>query len=828
MKKILLNQLPEIILFENFLTNDECKNIINQANNFSNNFDSASFFNFEGVKKVNLDANSSSTLPLHNYLPDLVNDLKIKYANLLNLNVRTIHNPLLNKYEEGQHFGLHYDYLTLKKEEYFTDQLTPMGNRISTFTLYLNDEYEGGELFFPYMNLKIKPKKGSLLFWRYNYDDPNLNIQTLHEVKKIDKGTKFSITNLVFEFEQRNKSNTFKKFNDEALIIANTKQVEYNYSNLKFKLPRCNKPTDTIIIDFKLDVQSLVNTYLIGVLNHKSVIPYRIIPIYCGMSPNYANMFFNKLPLSKLKNVADLVCIEEHHSLKDFLNEDNEYSKYWDYKILISDKDTDLNLIIDKLFYNLSLNDVKEFASKLGLNYTHTTLNNSPIIKVFENFSNANEITQLKDLFNINKDKMKLGKIINGDDRIIETKHRNNLVLSLPKNDLVMDIKRRIAEITGHNIENIANPIFNLYSEDDYYEPHIDYIVNNENCIFPKGGNRVATAILYLNDEYEGGELYFNHLYLRVKPQAGSLVFFNYNGNLIDYKTLHEVKNIKRGFQYIAVFFIHEYSLKKETSNFIKHSEEFKFFKSSNEVKFSINCGPEWDIRPISINLPSNLNPDHAILVGFTGGIDSTLLLYLLCVLNHKQKVPFRIIPILIQSRIEDTPQLFDTYEPANSIVNKIKEKTKAYFLTSLKVYRPPKDRKTSSDIRAGLWGFFYKLADEKFPNRHRYWDPKYIFTGDYPRISIDWIQDEGLSPLKSWREEWKQPFFNLTKYHIFDLYIKLKLEDLLNYTRCETLHLSYDEKCIAYACNERRWGLMKLNRFDLIDKYFLRRTDNG
>lgn len=50
--------------------------------------------------------------------------------------------------------------------------------------IYLNDDYEGGELIFPLLDLKMKPKPGTLLTYRSD-------IQFPHYVKKVTKGKKW-------------------------------------------------------------------------------------------------------------------------------------------------------------------------------------------------------------------------------------------------------------------------------------------------------------------------------------------------------------------------------------------------------------------------------------------------------------------------------------------------------------------------------------------------------------------------------------------------------------------------------------------------------------
>ena len=52
-----------------------------------------------------------------------------------------------------------------------------MGQRTWTTMIYLNDVEEGGETYFKYLNLKIKPKKGLLIGWNNLYINGFLTIK---------------------------------------------------------------------------------------------------------------------------------------------------------------------------------------------------------------------------------------------------------------------------------------------------------------------------------------------------------------------------------------------------------------------------------------------------------------------------------------------------------------------------------------------------------------------------------------------------------------------------------------------------------------------------
>ena len=61
--------------------------------------------------------------------------------------------------------------------------------------------------------------------------------------------------------------------------------------------------------------------------------------------------------------------------------------------------------------------------------------------------------------------------------------------------------------------------------------------------------NDIATLV-YLNDDYEGGELYFPNQEIQFKPKAGAAYFFPGDMNYV-----HGVTEIKSGIRYTCPFF---------------------------------------------------------------------------------------------------------------------------------------------------------------------------------------------------------------------------------------------------------------------------------
>ena len=147
------------------------------------------------------------------------------------------------------------------------------------------------------------------------------------------------------------------------------------------------------------------------------------------------------------------------------------------------------------------------------------------------------------------------------------------------------------------------NPEFEIYSElweivrwkkGNFQEPHVDHISPDfnlgniniddvpEECryFFEERNiekykklftNKVFTSIIYLNDDYSGGELYFpQHNNFQIKPKKGTMLIFS---GTID--NMHGIKEITDGIRYTHVTF---------WSNNISKSSKIAFDKKVNRI----------------------------------------------------------------------------------------------------------------------------------------------------------------------------------------------------------------------------------------------------
>jgi Rps23 Pro-64 3,4-dihydroxylase Tpa1-like proline 4-hydroxylase len=104
---------------------------------------------------------------------------------IYNTSIKTIEPPQFLRYDISDHYDKHND-----SESYVNNKLKRVMERDISLLLYLNDDYEGGELEFTKLQLTIKPKKGMLITFP-SYDDFE------HKVHPVTKGVRYNIVSWI-------------------------------------------------------------------------------------------------------------------------------------------------------------------------------------------------------------------------------------------------------------------------------------------------------------------------------------------------------------------------------------------------------------------------------------------------------------------------------------------------------------------------------------------------------------------------------------------------------------------------------------------------------
>ncbi len=129
------------------------------------------------------------------------------------------------------------------------------------------------------------------------------------------------------------------------------------------------------------------------------------------------------------------------------------------------------------------------------------------------------------------------------------------------ENPLVTRIERRIAKLTNWPMENGEGLQVLHYRPGNQYEPHYDYFIPEAPgtpVILQKGGQRVASLIMYLNTPQQGGGTVFPDVEFEVTPQRGNAVYFSYARAHPSSGTLHAGAPVIAGEKWIATKWLRE------------------------------------------------------------------------------------------------------------------------------------------------------------------------------------------------------------------------------------------------------------------------------
>lgn len=162
---------------------------------------------------------------------------------------------------------------------------------------------------------------------------------------------------------------------------------------------------------------------------------------------------------------------------------------------------------------------------------------------------------------------LKRSKVVNetaGGEKLDDARSSKGMFFpSFTTDSTVKWIESRIAQFTQIPKENGEAIQVLQYPVGAEYRPHYDYFDRNTPggaACLARGGQRVATLIMYLNTAEAGGETIFPKLNLKVVPKKGYAVLF-YNcrpDGKEDPMTLHGGAPVIQGEKWIATKWLHE------------------------------------------------------------------------------------------------------------------------------------------------------------------------------------------------------------------------------------------------------------------------------
>ncbi|APD13343.1 hypothetical protein RO07_25210 [Pandoraea pulmonicola] len=113
-----------------------------------------------------------------------------RIAKLLNWPINQMEDLQILRYEVGEQYEPHYDFLGVNSRE----ALSARGQRIATLVIYLKEPECGGGTVFPMVPLEIYPRQGSGIFFAYPDPKTHRSKRTFHGGSPVIKGSKWVAT----------------------------------------------------------------------------------------------------------------------------------------------------------------------------------------------------------------------------------------------------------------------------------------------------------------------------------------------------------------------------------------------------------------------------------------------------------------------------------------------------------------------------------------------------------------------------------------------------------------------------------------------------------
>ncbi len=148
-----------------------------------------------------------------------------------------------------------------------------------------------------------------------------------------------------------------------------------------------------------------------------------------------------------------------------------------------------------------------------------------------------------------------------GDGEISASRTSDGMFFEREENPLCARIEQRIAALLAWPLENGEGLQVLRYRTNAEYQPHYDYFDPEQPgtaAVLARGGQRVASLVMYLNTPTRGGATVFPDVQFSVAPIKGHAVFFSYDRPHPMTRTLHGGAPVQEGEKWVATKWLRE------------------------------------------------------------------------------------------------------------------------------------------------------------------------------------------------------------------------------------------------------------------------------
>jgi len=189
----IVSERPRIMVVERFATEAECDWLIERGRPALNR---AMVYRGSADARV-AESRTNTEMGFTIFHADvMLNLLRERMAAVLQNSTQYFEVTKLLHYEPGQHFALHGDFLQTNTPE-LAQEVELRGQRSTTFLVYLNDGFEGGETDFPRLGFRHKGKRGDALVFTNLDATGAADYDTVHAGLPTTRGEKWLLSQWV-------------------------------------------------------------------------------------------------------------------------------------------------------------------------------------------------------------------------------------------------------------------------------------------------------------------------------------------------------------------------------------------------------------------------------------------------------------------------------------------------------------------------------------------------------------------------------------------------------------------------------------------------------
>jgi prolyl 4-hydroxylase len=168
-----------------------------------------------------------------------------------------------------------------------------------------------------------------------------------------------------------------------------------------------------------------------------------------------------------------------------------------------------------------------------------------PMVYVVEGFLSDQEC---QEFITLSKDRLNIAGLVGLDHNIAYPARTNKVAfLKHDENEMLHETSKRFSILVQMPIINAEQYHVLHYDVGNEYKPHLDTFdietVDGKNCL-KDGGQRMITAIAYLNNVEAGGTTFFPELGICIKPKKGNVLVFH---NCLPDSTTRHLKSLHAG-----------------------------------------------------------------------------------------------------------------------------------------------------------------------------------------------------------------------------------------------------------------------------------------